>query len=137
MQPSLRMCQGMALVTFMIAACSPQPLNKEHATVGGASTQVGSPGGPTPSSGAAEAPEGPAIQAGSHSILVEGLTLRFYRGGHINLSGKDRWGHAYDSTYENQKFLLDALPVLERTFTEKQMEVVRKQLEQLPAETAK
>jgi hypothetical protein len=137
MQPSLRTCQGIALVTFLIAACSPQPVSKERVAVGNASAQVGSPGGPTPSSGATEATKAPPAQANSRSVTVEGLTLRFENGGHVNLSGKDRWGGDYNTTYENPKFLLDALPVLERTFLAKQVEAVRKQLEQPTAETAK
>ena len=137
MQTPLRMCQGMALVTFLIAACSPQPVSKERVAAGSASAQVGSPGGPTPSSGATEAPKAPAAQANAHSITVEGLTLRFDSGGHVNLTGKDRWGGDYNTTYENPKFLLEALPVLGRTFSAQQVEAVRKQLEPPPAETAK
>lgn len=53
-------------------------------------------------------------------VDVHGITVKFLDGGAIELAGKDQWGTAFDTTYENADFVRKALPVLERSVTPEQ-----------------
>jgi hypothetical protein len=61
-------------------------------------------------------------------VDAAGLTLRLHDNGHVTLLGKDRWGGAIDTTYENRDFLLKALPVLERSIGPEQVAALRRAL---------
>ncbi len=50
-------------------------------------------------------------------VDVHGIVVTFLDGGSIAISGRDRWGHALDTTYENVEFFRNALPVLERSIS--------------------
>jgi hypothetical protein len=53
-------------------------------------------------------------------VDVHGIVVKFLDGGAVAISGKDRWGNALDTTYENAEFFRNALPVLERSVTAEQ-----------------
>jgi hypothetical protein len=53
-------------------------------------------------------------------VDVQGISVKYLDGGAIQISGRDRWGNALDTTYENVEFLRNALPVLERSVTAEQ-----------------
>lgn len=51
--------------------------------------------------------------------------MRTYPNGHVILTGKDRWGNAVDTTYEDTTFLRSALPTLERSLAPEQLTRLR------------
>lgn len=51
---------------------------------------------------------------------VHGIVVKFTDGGAVEISGRDRWGNALDTTYENVEFFRNALPVLERSVSAEQ-----------------
>jgi hypothetical protein len=53
-------------------------------------------------------------------VDVHGITVKFLDGGTIELSGRDRWGNALDTTFETIEYFRNALPVLERSVTAEQ-----------------
>ena len=71
---------------------------------------------PALATGSAAAPQ---HQPGDR-VDVHGIVITFQDGGLIALSGRDKWGNALDTTYENSEFLRKALPVLERSITDEQ-----------------
>ncbi len=40
--------------------------------------------------------------------------------GHIRLTGRDRWGHAIDTTFESPRYFTEAIPALARSLTDPQ-----------------
>jgi hypothetical protein len=74
---------------------------------------------PPPPSAQGSAASAPKPKPGDR-IDAHGIVLDFVDGGAIKLSGRDRWGNALDTTYENIEFLRKALPVLERSVTAEQ-----------------
>lgn len=64
-------------------------------------------------------PTAPARAAPKPGDIVDahGITVKFLDGGALELVGKDQWGAAFDTTYENIDFVRKALPVLDRSVT--------------------
>jgi hypothetical protein len=80
-------------------------------------------GTPSPAAAPGAPASAPAAQAGAGRVLEgQGLRLEFMADGRILFKGKDRWGGALDTTYENASFLSNALPVLTRSLTPPQVE---------------
>lgn len=50
-------------------------------------------------------------------VDVHGIVVKFLEDGMIQIRGRDRWGNALDTTYQNVEFLRNALPVLERSIS--------------------
>jgi hypothetical protein len=57
----------------------------------------------------------------SQRSVVDGLVIEHLEGGSIEIAGKDRWGNAFDTTYESSEYLRKALPVLARSLTPEQV----------------
>lgn len=78
--------------------------------------------GPSPAPAKRPPDPSPIVQPPSAGdrVDVHGIAVKFLEGGAIELRGKDRWGNALDTTYENIEFLRNALPVLERAVTPEQ-----------------
>jgi len=53
-------------------------------------------------------------------IDVHGITVTFRTDGTVAIQGRDRFGNALDTVYENVDFFRKALPVLERSLTTEQ-----------------
>ena len=50
-------------------------------------------------------------------VDVDGIVVTFRDDGMIAIRGRDRFGHALDTVYENIDFFRNALPVLDRSLT--------------------
>ena len=53
----------------------------------------------------------------SEPVDVHGIVVTFRDDGMIAIRGRDRFGHALDTVYENIDFFRNALPVLDRSLT--------------------
>jgi len=53
-------------------------------------------------------------------IDVHGIVVTFRDDGMVEIRGRDQFGHAVDTTYENVEFFRNALPVLDRSLTTEQ-----------------
>ena len=53
-------------------------------------------------------------------IDVHGITVTFRADGMVAIQGRDRFGNALDTVYENVDFFRKALPVLDRSLTAEQ-----------------
>ena len=53
-------------------------------------------------------------------IDVHGITVTFHADGMVAIQGRDQFGNALDTVYENVDFFRNALPVLERSLTPEQ-----------------
>ncbi|HEY3357793.1 MAG TPA: hypothetical protein VGQ83_31365 [Polyangia bacterium] len=127
---------------LVAAACSKQPAGSAPpapaapapgVVPAAPSAPVAPPPAPAASQPAAAAPASvPAAAAasqpaaGGRVVDAAGLTLEFFADGRVSLKGKDQWGAPIETTYENVKFLRDAMPVLARTVTPPQAEALRK-----------
>jgi hypothetical protein len=67
----------------------------------------------------------PASLTPGERIVVDGIGVELLENGELRLIGTDSWGKPLDTTYENIGFFRDALPVLERSLTPKQIASLR------------